>query len=90
MLALTFLSCINKGCMYVWLCVCLFLNGVNSPIGSKILADSFKTDRLVARRASAYSRAQTGHYEIRLELHPKKSRVSSAIVLFPVRILLTQ
>ena len=33
----------------------LIVNGVNSPIGSKIFADSFSTERQVTGRDSAYS-----------------------------------
>ena len=45
----------------------LIVNGANRPIGSKILADSFSTDRLVTGRLCAYSidseRSHSHHLE---------------------------
>lgn len=62
----------------------VIVNGVNRTIGLKILANSFSADRLVTRRHSAYSINSEDHIQIRVELRPSKSRISSQIVLFAI------
>ena len=66
----------------------LIVNGANRPIGSKILADSFSTDRLVTGRLCAYSIDSERSHSHHLELCPSKCRVSSQIVLFAIQQLL--